>query len=239
MRVARLTLPAPAVVDDPIVCIPVNRAWIPVLMGAIARLDLAASWRDGTDMQRAGDQVLTLTRLLKNAAECEDSMLDVRQSASDPCKLEKTENGVTWVTWADLQACPPSLANVGGELFFVAPDGSYMPISNTPPSTPPIRPIPPRAEVDDPAKRCAAAANAVNVILGMHQTVFQTYFAGIVAGVVAAGLLTFIGFTLGIGIPAALVGGQVITLLGLALGLTTSSFTSAIQDELKCTSDVK
>lgn len=107
MRVARLTLPAPAVEDDPIVCIPINRAWIPVLMGAISRLDLPASWRDGTDMGRAGENVLTLARLLKNAAECEDFMFDVRQHPQEYWRLEKSITGGTvWDTFADLRLSP-------------------------------------------------------------------------------------------------------------------------------------
>lgn len=164
------------------------------------------------------------------------SLYRIRQNEENPCIIEEQIDGGAWDEVVNMALCQPCLAYIGGVLHQCDPiTGEYTPVDEAPDEDiPEPIPVPPRPESDETDARCLAAANAVNVLLGMHQTVFGTYFAGIVAAVVVLGLLTFVAFTLGIGVPVAFATGNVMILLGVALSLTTASFTEDIQEELRC-----
>lgn len=99
-------------------------------------------------------------------------VFDVRQNPDLPCKLEKSlDNGETWTEFADLQKCIPRMRrNPGtgawelsgdGLTWFAVEDGPWTEGYGEPPPTPAPRP---RTESTDISQRCAAAANAENVI---------------------------------------------------------------------------
>lgn len=73
MRVGKAILPTKHPDEPNLVCLKINRDWIPVLMTAIHRLEWAASWKDGTDIDRAEQDVYRLYHLLLSADEtCQD-----------------------------------------------------------------------------------------------------------------------------------------------------------------------
>lgn len=99
--------------------------------------------------------------------ECDP--MDVRQNEETPCILEKTEDGETWVEFANLQLCPPLIRQrPDGTIEYSTDDGetwtpvetdtSYDPLYTTPP------PQKPRTE-SAPDKPCAAARNAALVYI--------------------------------------------------------------------------
>lgn len=230
VRVAKLALPAPDFDAAPLVCLPINVDWLPVLLSAIARLELKASWVDGTDSDRADQQILALTLAIKNAMECGDMPFDVRQKPGAPCELEKsTDDGATWATWANLRLCPPLLRIGAAGAPEISTDGgtTYTPIQTAPP---PVRGTPPAGQDN----RCLAAANAVNVLVSFHYEIARTYAPGIPVLVLATAVVAVILSMLGLFIAAGAITGMMTALLLYAASLVNDAFTAAIQEELKC-----
>lgn len=99
-------------------------------------------------------------------------VFDVRQNPDLPCKLEKSlDNGETWTEFADLQKCPPRLRrNPGTGAWQLSDDGlTWFDVAEGPWTEdlfdPPPSPAPrPRYESGGASQRCAAAANAENVL---------------------------------------------------------------------------
>ena len=84
MKPAKSILP-PDDIDAPdLVCIRVNAGWRDVLMTAMQRYEYPVSWEEGTDINRAEQQVFKWYQILRNAEEdcCDDVCLDFEPSES-------------------------------------------------------------------------------------------------------------------------------------------------------------
>lgn len=67
MRVAKATLPPTRPLEPDFVCLKINKNWIPVFMAALHRFEWGASWKEGTDLDRAEQDIFTLYHALINA----------------------------------------------------------------------------------------------------------------------------------------------------------------------------
>lgn len=177
---------------------------------------------------------------------CGDNVVDVRQNETDPCILEKTTNGVTWVPFADLRLCAPLLRvnpatgqieqSTDGLTWFEVPDGPYVP--NAPEATT-FQP-PPRTESEAETRRCLAAANAANVLVQTYTEMAHTLAES--AAVTALGLIEELaalvnGFLLLIGVPAASGPITLLTIAGIAAAeaeYAANPLTSTDEEELAC-----
>jgi hypothetical protein len=168
------------------------------------------------------------------------TMFDVRQNEEAPCTLEKTTDGETWEPWADLQLCPPKIRSIAGRLFLSTDGGStWTPVEDATYEEYDWRqdePLKPPRTGDD--KRCLAAANAVAVFVELHRQIVAWYESaqgGLALGMAILGVLALL-FPAGAFYIAGAIGGTglALAILEHATALTNASFTSEIQDELRC-----
>jgi hypothetical protein len=228
VRVAKLALPAPDFDAEPTVCVPLNVDWLPVLLSAIARLELQASWQPGTDTERADQQVLGLTLAIKNAMECGTMPFDVRQKPDEPCKLQKTDDGATWTTWANLRLCPPLIRSTpGGGIEVSADDGTTW----TPGAAAPPTPRDPGA--GETVNRCLAAANAAAVIKLAYEEIRARYATGGDVIALAAFALVLLGFIF-VFPPAIIIVIEAIGLMVAVGGFSAAVFDADDEEALKC-----
>lgn len=112
-----LVLVDPDVDKDVTVCF--NSAWLPYVTGALSQLTLPTTWDTDDDTERL-EQIQRATLLIAMfTTPCggELEVFDVRQNEEEPCSLEKsTDEGETWVSFADLQLCPPRIRTSKGKL---------------------------------------------------------------------------------------------------------------------------
>lgn len=166
------------------------------------------------------------------AEEC-DSM-DVRQNEETPCILEKTEDGETWVEFADLQLCPPKFILVDGVPYWERPDGTLEPIDEWDGEQPIApRPVPPR-EGSETDNRCIAAANAVNVLLALHAEVaakISVPNALMIALTIASLLISMLFIPFATAAILAIISGGGIAIF---VSLTYGDFSEEVQEELRC-----
>lgn len=129
--------------------------------------------------------------------ECEDDSmpLDVRQNEESPCILEKSDDGVTWETFANLRLCPPMIRvvhNTGGQpdtTEVSTDDGeTWTPVESTPP------PITPREGGTEDENRCLASANAAVSIQAGYEEVRLKYGTTANVLILASAAITIWGF---------------------------------------------
>lgn len=153
---------------------------------------------------------------------------DVRQNEEAPCILEKQVDGV-WSEFADLRLCAPNIRKnpETGELEYSTDDGETW--TSFPPA-----PVPPREEINAEAL-CLAAANAVNVLVALHQEVTTQVQAGINNPlVIAASLVAFFAALIVYPPAAAAISLIIAPLVLLLYGLSINDFTEEIQESLIC-----
>lgn len=68
MPVPSLPFPASGVLDEPIICIPVNGGWRQVVLSAFEQYEYSTGWDPGTDMDTATQEIYTLYRSILNAS---------------------------------------------------------------------------------------------------------------------------------------------------------------------------
>lgn len=165
------------------------------------------------------------------------SLFDVRQNEESPCTLEKSQDGGTiWEAWANLRLCAPRLRNRGGTIEVQQGDGSYVPIDSTQPSDPETYDPPPpnaRGEISADDRRCAAAANAANVIKTMHWQVMKDYQPAFVMGT-ASSLIGAVGALIWFP-PLLIIALPLLIAAAAFLGVTTfADFNEDVLSELQC-----
>jgi len=144
---------------------------------------------------------------------------NVRQNEETPCILEKTFDGDTWESFANLKLCPPQVRinrgvmqwfNPGTGLWENVPDtgderedGTYDP------------PWPPESVPVGESAECLSAEN----ILATYSTVMTQARAGVIAGQFAVAISATISGILGIFIPQAIISTIALALAGIALDL--------------------
>ncbi len=161
------------------------------------------------------------------------SPFDVRQNGQYPCKLEKTEDGVEWVEWANLQLCPPRLARTpGGDVLWFNPDtGLWEALEENTEYDPRNYPV------NQPVSggECVAAWNAAAALRALYDAIFQADFFAAVNATAAAGMMTT-GITMLIGVSVT--AGLLVPIAVLILGALTSGligrFTTDIEKRLRC-----
>lgn len=84
MKPAKSTLPATDIDAPDLVCLHINRAWLEILATALSRFEWPVSWKPGTDITRAEQQIFKFYEILRTADEncCEDVCLDFPPSES-------------------------------------------------------------------------------------------------------------------------------------------------------------
>lgn len=167
----------PTVIDPPTrigVCVPVpdEPEHRQAFLGAL--LQLARWWNWQRDELKRGREVANVwmgiwrdvLEQLQEAEGCETMPFDVRQNEDEPCVLEKTEDGDTWIPWADLRLCPPAIRQLSDGSLEYSTDGgeTWQPIGSQAvdplyTNPPPQKPRPESA----PNRSCAAARNAALV----------------------------------------------------------------------------
>jgi len=158
---------------------------------------------------------------------------DVRQNDENACSLEKTEDGETWIEFADLQLCPPHIRRNEGKLqwwngtsWVDLPEQGDEKFDGE--ADPPF-PDPPPGE--DGA--CLAAENLTALLT--QQVVDWT--AALTAGAIALGIVTIItgvlsAFFIPFATPAIL--GFATTIIGIGATGLENAFTEEVYDRFKC-----
>jgi len=221
----------PEVIDPPDrICvqlyIPNERFHIAAFRGAL--LDLASGYKWADDPEHKAREVALVWRTIINEMpewECGDMPFDVRQNDEEPCTLEKTEDGITWEPWANLQKCPPNIRINNGVIEWQDPttgiwepveDGDEREDGEAPPPWP-----------DNPDGACLSAEN----IAAVYQTTLTQIRADIVLGktvtIIAAGVTS----VLSLFIPGALYGTLALSLSAAALTLGEVGIEIMLQDE--------
>lgn len=150
-------------------------------------LDVAALWRVAFEMSRTA---------LDNGEGCE--VFDVRQKPGEPCILEKSvDGGETWLPWADLTLCPPTIAlSADGTTIIywcptcgpdggpgwtplIPPDPDYDPAFDDPQTPAPEDWVAPG---NDP--ECVFAANLVEALKSVMERIDFGLQTGVLATVV-------------------------------------------------------
>lgn len=98
----RLQVPSVGVLDAPYRCYAINHEWAKIVMGFVGWLATIAVW-DGAEEENH-DGVVGILKFLSQEGVC--NMLQVRQSPTEPCILEFSDNdGSTWSEFADILDC--------------------------------------------------------------------------------------------------------------------------------------
>lgn len=102
-------LPLPAT-DAPDICIPLNKALVPYIMGALAVYLYEDAWN--TSDRAAADVAIkqfqgVLDTLAALNGDCADMPYQIRQPEDEPCIIEaSTDGGDTWAEVVNLDNCP-------------------------------------------------------------------------------------------------------------------------------------
>jgi len=166
------------------IVVPNSPEWLGLLNAAL--LMLAEQWRyvqvettDLTPEETANAwYAIYVQSLLSN---CESAMFDLRVSPTDDCLIEKTTDGITWVSAFRLDTdCAltkiirnPNTGEYGWEVedvgFYRFPDGPYVPNA-------PVYAPPPRVRTgSDITERCAAAYAAALVLQSLYQQTWDVF----------------------------------------------------------------
>lgn len=160
--------------------LPADAAWLGTFMGLIEVLMDEANWQQfegGITREQAAAVWSDIVQSLYESAET-GVIVDVRQNPTLPCLLEKTTDGTTWTTFADLQKCIPllqgglqGLEQGDGFGWFEVDDGAWV-------SDPPtqwftdVGPTPDMlAQMND---LCTAAANAAYFLFRFKEDIGAT-----------------------------------------------------------------
>lgn len=180
-RKAWAKIPIPTSAPTGTICVQVN---VPnqfehrtAFADAIYKLSKAYYWADDTAHTAISAAAIWLPEFESICAQLDARgscpSLDVRQSPTDPCILEKSTDGITWTPFADLLACAPILETglqglnqgyhtTGGTTFFRVPDGAWV---DDPPATWFANLVPVGKLSTQTNSQCDAAANAANTII--------------------------------------------------------------------------
>jgi hypothetical protein len=161
---------------------------------------------------------------------------DVRQNTTAPCILEKTDDGDTWVQFADLALCSPSLPPVvsGGEVF-VQYEGELIPISQLPPDVDTVTTSDQRRPegADGDEARCLAAVNAAYVFRRLHEESWKfAPFTQLPGNLLASSAIALIGLGI-IAAPAIPLAAASALIAFLFIG-NANQFTSAVERQFAC-----
>jgi hypothetical protein len=162
-------------------------------------------------------------------------MFDVRQNTTQPCYLEKTSDGETWETFANLRKCLPKLINRGGIIYVEDTDGIRIPIeTEQPDGTGDTFPTPnARSEISSDTRICLASANAANTIRLMHWTVKknfeQDFLVGTASGLIGAlAAAIFFPPSLAATLPVLIAGSGTVAIV------LYTDFTEQVEKDLIC-----
>lgn len=172
--------------------IPNTPEWHGIISGLLLDLIYPSNWVSdgGVDPQVAADAMYQML-LAFWASNCDEDVMDIRQSPTNPCILEKTYDGATWEPWADLSLCVPEmrtdpatgkiqLSGDGGATWETVPDAPWPTAPGVPYAPEPT----PQNGADDAAKRCNAAANAALGISELYRETFGAIGAGIMNNII-------------------------------------------------------
>lgn len=196
-----------------IICRPlfIPRPFLHIVGGALSELTNKWRWEEAGTItpERATELMAYMLKRFYEEGCCES--MDVRQSPTNPCILQKTQDGVTWEDWADLSLCAPELRkNPATGQIEVSHDGStWEPIPTGPwEETGGITYVEtrPRPEATDEEKRCNAAANAALVLQQLYRDTFDRFVATVAntALDIAQMLTTGLSNLIGINVPSFL-----------------------------------
>lgn len=157
------------------ISIPDDPTWVGLVDGVLSALADPALWRQyGTLTPEEAAQAWL--EMIEGAWTIEGCPLDVRQSVAEPCILEKSDdNGATWVPFADLTLCAPSiLVKPTGQIMVGTGDGfgsyTYDPPGYYPPGANIWTDITPTADmVAQVNDSCTAAANLAYVFRRVYE----------------------------------------------------------------------
>lgn len=160
----------PTVLDPPRRCVtievPDDPAYFTAFWGALWELQYWFNWQ--RDPAHTARQVAAVWREIwfsannrfNSGIECEVALVDVRQNPTQPCTLEKSDDGAMYVPFADLRLCLPLLRQGDDGQLQYSPDGETW--EDVPYQTEdPIYTNPPEPLGDNGA--CARAVNAMRV----------------------------------------------------------------------------
>lgn len=181
--------------------IPDDPQYLAALIGAIDELRYSASFaRDPTksgasQVARRWREALGSRPIVTVDCDGVVSMFDVRQNPDEPCKLEKsTDNGETWIEFADLRKCPPRIIpGSNGELLVWNPEcnggaGCYVPLLPEPEYDPafddPQRELPEDWVLPGNDAGCVYAANVTEAFKSIAERVDYGLQVGTLAQVV-------------------------------------------------------
>ena len=224
-----LPIPTTDVFDNPTIQLCLNAEWAAYLLGALEPLRWDDLWQ-GSDLaakEHVLGQVQALMFALTGEGSC-DMLVDVRQNTGSPCLLQKTDDGETWVTFANLQKCPPKLrlGPTGGTEYSTDDGETWTPI-DTPP-------IPVRVPVEGQDDKCLAAANAVEVMRQTWLEFDRLFGTGATPYVIAAGIISLLAIIIFYPPAFAAVLVFFLELYALMSSITGDDFDSDKQDELRC-----
>jgi hypothetical protein len=224
-----MPVPTTGIFDTPVVCVSINRTWIPHIVGVLNRLEWADAWDAEThdEIANAIQQIRQLMLALATTT-CEDSQMTLRQNPSNPYLLEQSSNGgITWsiaydyalISAASVVNTTQTTINQLGDNYdgtpeSIAPDMNYDGTSGDD--------IRNAALWDACVKTVQATCNAV-------QDLRNREAAGAALGVAVLGATAVVLTATGVGIPLAL------TLSTAALAVYASAWgelsESILQDE--------
>lgn len=92
---------------EPTVCVRINEAWIPALMGALWPLRYTDKWKGtATEKNLETQRTDELIYLLSVATTCEGNEMPLRQKPGTPCILQQSlDGGISWVDVFDFSLC--------------------------------------------------------------------------------------------------------------------------------------
>lgn len=161
------------------VYVPDDTLHIAAFWGAVETLTKWIAWERGGSKARDAAAVWKLAWEMSRAAweECnrECGIVDIRQSLSQPCLIEKKIDCSTWVTAVDMRACVPKMRIRNGLLEQdITGEGDWEPAGN------PTDPYDPRTDgyaeppwTDPPAGESGECLSAVNVATYVDFVAYQ------------------------------------------------------------------
>lgn len=192
--------------------LPFDDAHIEAFLGQIYELSYWNNWQRDTD--KMGTLVAAVWKeIYFEAALAAEQMgvcemaFDIRQKPDDPCIIQKTIDGVTWLDAVDMSLCVPDIpvyrvdgsgnlqsSSDGGVTWDDVQKGPVRIGSN--PQSPPLA----RSEDDSDARKCAASINAARVLRDTYTSIgtelaSETASQIGVLGAAQAILFAFIDFT--------------------------------------------
>lgn len=102
-----ITIPVSLPSDNPIICVPINEEWIPVVIGWLAGLMNPYEWQhdNANDGERIRGLVEGLIAQFIGAETCGEPIAMLRQNAENPCLLEQSTDGENWTLAFDFSLC--------------------------------------------------------------------------------------------------------------------------------------